>query len=375
MSDGYNTFNSQNYQKGNFSEPFEENNELDHTSDAFANLGFRIHLIVYLSVIGFLLFIDLLTGPSLWVHFPALCWGLGLAIHFWVIYILTLNLPGNKIGLYIHLSVQGSLILFLFLLDLFTSSRLDWFYFPSLPLAVAAAIHYGVEYYRQPRKDLGNQHDHLYSRYYEMLAQEKYHLGGAESARNEFLARKIVLMRVSFYIHAVVFFSGFSFFFLINLLTNFRTIWFQWPVMPWALGLFEHGVAVNFQIRRYRGEFPTKWYHLWYPAGVCIYLMFIDLFTGSGLDWSYYPILFIAGLAVLAVGLTHELPQRKMVTPYDEVKESSIAPIHPPTKISDEELSESSQQAQKHRFCSGCGAEIESQYRFCQYCGKKIRTD
>jgi hypothetical protein len=44
--------------------------------------GFRIHLTVYVAVIGFLVAIWLTTGGGyFWPVWPALGWGLGLALH------------------------------------------------------------------------------------------------------------------------------------------------------------------------------------------------------------------------------------------------------------------------------------------------------
>lgn len=46
--------------------------------------AFAIHLGVYLIVITGLFFIDVATGPGWWFFFPAIAWGIGLAIHGWV---------------------------------------------------------------------------------------------------------------------------------------------------------------------------------------------------------------------------------------------------------------------------------------------------
>ena len=44
--------------------------------------GFRIHLLTYLPVIAFLVFVNVMTTPSYpWVLWPAVAWGLGLALH------------------------------------------------------------------------------------------------------------------------------------------------------------------------------------------------------------------------------------------------------------------------------------------------------
>ncbi|MDE2785701.1 MAG: 2TM domain-containing protein [Chloroflexota bacterium] len=49
---------------------------------ARAKMGFYQHLLVYVVVNGFLLALNLLTGPgSLWFYWPLLGWGIGLLAH------------------------------------------------------------------------------------------------------------------------------------------------------------------------------------------------------------------------------------------------------------------------------------------------------
>ena len=54
---------------------------------ADAKLAFRYHLIVYLLVNAGLVVINVVTGPgTLWFLWPALGWGVGLAVHGMVTY-------------------------------------------------------------------------------------------------------------------------------------------------------------------------------------------------------------------------------------------------------------------------------------------------
>ena len=41
---------------------------------------------VYVIVIGFMLIVDLITGPGFWFYWVALAWGLGLTIHGATVY-------------------------------------------------------------------------------------------------------------------------------------------------------------------------------------------------------------------------------------------------------------------------------------------------
>lgn len=50
-------------------------------------LGWYVHAIVYVSVNAFLMLVAALDGRS-WAAYPALGWGLGLAIHGFVVFLL-----------------------------------------------------------------------------------------------------------------------------------------------------------------------------------------------------------------------------------------------------------------------------------------------
>ncbi len=47
------------------------------------NRGFKIHAIVFVLVMAFLIGIDLWTAEPYWAHWVLLGWGAGLAAHFW----------------------------------------------------------------------------------------------------------------------------------------------------------------------------------------------------------------------------------------------------------------------------------------------------
>lgn len=46
-----------------------------------AEKGFYVHLAVYVTVICFLFVINLITGSRWWFVWPALGWGIGIALH------------------------------------------------------------------------------------------------------------------------------------------------------------------------------------------------------------------------------------------------------------------------------------------------------
>lgn len=57
----------------------------DARNQAEERKSFAMHLGVFLIVILGLFFIDLASGPSWWFFYPAIAWGIGLAIHGWTV--------------------------------------------------------------------------------------------------------------------------------------------------------------------------------------------------------------------------------------------------------------------------------------------------
>ena len=48
--------------------------------------GFYIHAAIYVAVIAILAVVNLLSGSQLWVHWPLLGWGIGLAGHALIVF-------------------------------------------------------------------------------------------------------------------------------------------------------------------------------------------------------------------------------------------------------------------------------------------------
>jgi hypothetical protein len=56
-------------------------------------------------------------------------------------------------------------------------------------------------------------------------------------------AKKIVEIKISFFIHAGIYILVNTLLIIINLNTNPGILWFKWPLMGWGIGLFIHGIV------------------------------------------------------------------------------------------------------------------------------------
>jgi hypothetical protein len=106
--------------------------------------SFFQHLGPYVIVIGALAIINLLTSPSYpWFLFPALGWGMGLAIHFWSVALSTMtqNLSRKWRGFLSHLGPYLIVIGCLAAINLLTSPSYPWFLWPALGWGIGLVLH------------------------------------------------------------------------------------------------------------------------------------------------------------------------------------------------------------------------------------------
>jgi len=57
-------------------------------------------------------------------------------------------------------------------------------------------------------------------------------------------AKKRVEAKIGFYIHLAVYAGVNVLLIIINLTTSPQTLWFQWPLFGWGIGLFFHGMSI-----------------------------------------------------------------------------------------------------------------------------------
>jgi len=95
------------------------------------------HLTAYIGVIGFLFIVNMITNRStLWFYWPALGWGLLLYLYW----LKTTQRFSNKF--YKHLFLYLGVIVFLFIINMLTSSREIWFHWPALGCGLLLFFHW-----------------------------------------------------------------------------------------------------------------------------------------------------------------------------------------------------------------------------------------
>ena len=234
-----------------------------------------------------------------------------------------------KAGLRAHFIAFIAVNGFLFLINLLVGYYYPWHLFPLLSWGIGMAIHSAVVYikFNYPR--------------------------GLDRG---------------FYIHFAVFLIVNGFLFAINLLTSRWYLWFIWPMSAWAIGVGEHFVAYNAQRQKLEGHPVSHFHILWYPGIVCIYLAFVDIFSGGGFGWFLWP---SVPIMVLAYAL---LQNQENFATYKHNRRANLPivyaqqnePVSPP-------LSSNPYRSQSNRkFCPKCGEVVGENHPFCEYCGQKL---
>ncbi len=387
MSQNYENFRADRY--GSEDDPRSQSESPSFRSGLpFNDEEFRSHLIVFTVINGILFLIDYLTGGRFWFQYVAISWGIGLSIHFWdTLFEATIRTPIKR-ELWVHAAVEGTLVSFFFLMDFFTSPRISWFVYPSLPLIFAWFCHYGGYRYRHPTS--GTMDDEEWSsRYYLMMQREQARLGQEDTLRVRSLARQIVISKLSVGIHTVIYFAAVGCFLILDVATNPYRLWFYWPMLPWGLGYLIHCFGSHHFVQLQRGHRVSKWYNVVYPGSVCIFLFAIDALSGRGITWYYYPTIVIMGLTLFVIALCRQPQVRPIFAPIDKYLKKMTSNASPGQieievtfdNLYEDEPGPSANTAPKtasprsSRFCAKCGAPINANFKFCQYCGAKLRQN
>jgi hypothetical protein len=176
-----------------------------------------------------------------------------------------------------------------------------------------------------------------------------------------------------FLVHAAVFVVVNLFFLGINMLTWPYYLWFWWIAASWGIGLGEHFVAYNANRRKAAGHPVSRYYILWYPGVVCLYLVFVDFFTGWGLTWFWWPTLPIMGISLAIIAGIES--NARSPAPYHQQRRQQLPVVNAPVTDSRRGLyaPNLSRESSPGKFCPKCGEEISGDHAFCEYCGLKLR--
>lgn len=314
--------------------------------------GLLIHGLTVLFIILPLFLFNLLTGIFyLWVFWPFIVLSLAFGIHAAVIYaIMKYKRPATR-GLLIHLSVDGLLVIFYFLVNLATLPTI-WFHYIAIPLILAGLEHYGVYRLITPRNQ-GEQ-----SPFMQMVNQKKDELTEQNPTRSisTNMVKELLINKFGLYIHASYYLAITIFLFFVNLAGNLLSYpWFLWILLSWGfLLLYNFRSFKTIQLKVLRRK-PS--YLLMIPELVVgpLYFLFIYLMSNNSYPWFWWTILGYVSLTILSYFIVFStISYQKSRSPLKSGSRSKIPSSNP-----------------RRRFCPECGSLMGPDHIFCENCGFK----
>ncbi len=184
-----------------------------------------------------------------------------------------------------------------------------------------------------------------------------------------------------FYIHFAVILTVSVYLFLLNVITRVNYPWFAWPVAAMGIGLGEHFVAYKRIKRIESGQMVPRLHTLWYPAVVCFFLVFVDIFSNGHVNWFWWPVVPIMLVSFVIIdSITRH--RENLRTRYHEHQARSRENVNFNTQenasYSQEERREvvlerkDNATQSERKFCPRCGEVNSPGHGFCEYCGLKF---
>ena len=182
-----------------------------------------------------------------------------------------------------------------------------------------------------------------------------------------------------FYIHFAVILTISMFLFLLNVITGMGYPWFAWPVAAMGIGVGEHFVAYS-RIKRIETSQPVARLHaLWYPAVVCFFLVFVDIFSSCYPNWFWWPCVPIMLVSFVIIDSVTK-HQENLRVRYHERRERQNMNINAnPNAAFSQEVREEvvverrdNNTLSDRRYCPRCGEGSSSSHEYCEYCGLKF---
>ncbi len=183
-----------------------------------------------------------------------------------------------------------------------------------------------------------------------------------------------------FYIHFAVFFTVSMFLFLLNVITGIGYPWFLWPVAAMGIGVGEHFVAYKKIKKIETGQPVARLHALWYPAVVCFFLVFVDVFSSWGYPmwfwWPCVPIMLVSFVIIDSI-TKHQANLRVRYHERREHQNMNLNAI--PNNAFSSEVGEEviierrdNNILSDRRYCPRCGEGSSSNHEYCEYCGLKF---
>jgi len=178
-----------------------------------------------------------------------------------------------------------------------------------------------------------------------------------------------------FYIHFAVILILSVYLFLLNVITGFYYPWFPWPVAAMSLGVGEHFVAY-WRIKKIEnGQRVPRLHSLWYPTVVCIFLVFIDVFSSGYPNWFWWPVVPIMFVSFVIIDSITRHRENLRIR-YHERQANSRVNVN--SAFSQENRREVVLEKRVNRtqsdmrYCPRCGEQNSPGHEYCEYCGLKF---
>lgn len=182
-----------------------------------------------------------------------------------------------------------------------------------------------------------------------------------------------------FYIHFAVILTVSVYLFLLNVITGLNYPWFAWPVAVMGIGVGEHFVAYKRFKRIESGQMVARLHALWYPAVVCFFLIFVDIFSNGYPNWFWWPCVPIMLVSFVIIdSITRH--RENLRTRYHEHQARNRINVKTPvnTDYSQEVIREVELERRDNitlsdrKYCPRCGEVNSPGHGFCEYCGLKF---
>jgi len=184
-----------------------------------------------------------------------------------------------------------------------------------------------------------------------------------------------------FYIHFAVILTVSVYLFLLNVITGVNYPWFAWPVAAMGIGVGEHFVAYTRIKRIETGQMVPRLHSLWYPAVVCFFLVFVDIFSNGYPNWFWWPVVPIMLVSFVIIDSITRHRENLRVRYHERQAKSRInVNINASTNAaySQEDRGEvvlerkDNSTLSDRRYCPRCGEINSPGHMFCEYCGLKF---
>jgi len=182
-----------------------------------------------------------------------------------------------------------------------------------------------------------------------------------------------------FYIHFAVILTVSVYLFLLNVITRVNYPWFAWPVAAMGIGVGEHFVAYKRIKRIESGQMVARLHALWYPAVVCFFLIFVDIFSNGYPNWFWWPCVPIMLVSFVIIdSITKH--RENLRTKYHEHHARSRVNVKTPAnaEYSQEDRRDAVLERRDNitisdrKYCPRCGEVNSPGHGFCEYCGLKF---